>query len=213
MFGELDRSRIFITGSPQSVVEELLRHIHTTNYRLFDKEEFLIDDAHELISHAYIASETTKYLIVKALSINNVSQNAMLKLLEEPPSNVVILFIAPSKAIFLPTIRSRIPVTMLPGEKETVEVDFDFDRLTLGSVFEFIKTNRFLGKKEAKAFIEKAFEHYQRFPLSSQERLEEELEEFDRSFRLLELNSPSVNVLSTILLMLLEKQRAVPSGR
>ncbi len=213
MFGQLDRSRIFVTGSPQAVLESLLEAIGTKNYRLFDKEEFLIDDAHELISHAYIASETPKYLIVKALGINNVSQNSLLKLLEEPPTNVVILFIAPSKAIFLPTIRSRIAVTVLPGQKEEIPVDFDFERMNLGSVFHFIKENRFLGKPEAKAFIQKAFEFYQRFPLSPQDRLESELEEFDRSFRLLELNSPTINVLSTILLMLLEKQRALPTRR
>jgi len=203
------KSQIIVTNTPTSVLENLLASLHTTNYRVIERDDFLIDDAHELISHAYIASETVKYLIVKANSLNQVSQNALLKLLEEPPTNVVIIFIAPSKSIFLPTIRSRIPVKMEMGEKEVVEVGFDFDKLSLGTAFAFLKENRYLGKKEAKAFIEAAFAYYRNLPISDNARLEKELEEFDRSFRLVELNSPTNNILSSILLLLLEKQRAV----
>ena len=70
-------------------------------------------------------------------------------------------------------------------------------------------TNKFLPKKEAKAFIEAAFEYYKAFPVTNGEKLVRELDEFDRSFRLLELNSPTGNILSSVLLLLLEKQRAV----
>jgi len=203
------KSQIIVTNTPGSVLENLLATIHTTNYRIFDQEDFHIEDAHELISHAYIASESTKYLIVKTTGINPVSQNALLKLLEEPPSNVVVIFIAPSKAIFLPTIRSRIPVSMQMGEKEVVEIGFDFASLSLKTVFDFLKANKFLGRKEAKAFIEAAFDYYKNLPVTEGPALAKELEEFDRSFRLVELNSPAGNILSTILLLLLEKQRAV----
>jgi DNA polymerase-3 subunit delta' len=203
------KSQIIVTNTPGSVLETLLASLQTSNYRLFEREDFLIEDAHELIAHAYIASETTKWLIVNTISINAVSQNSLLKLLEEPPRNVVVIFIAPSKAIFLPTIRSRIPVSMQMGQKETVEIGFDFGTLSLKTVFEFLKNNKFLGRKEAKAFIEAAFDYYKTFPLSKEETLATELEAFDRSFRLIELNSPAGNILSTILLMLLEKQRAV----
>ena len=205
------KSQIVISNAPQSVLDELLAAINTSNYKVFEREDFLIEDAHDLISHAYIASETTKYLIVKSSGFNQVSQNALLKLLEEPPSNVVIIFIAPSKAIFLPTIRSRIPVSMRMQEKEIVEIGFDFSTLSLKTVFDFLKENKFLGKKEAKAFIEAAFNYYKSLPVSEGGKLANELEEFDRSFRLVELNSPTSNILSSILLLLLEKQRAVPT--
>lgn len=203
------KSQIIISNTPAATLESLLASLKTTNYRIIERDDFLIDDAHELISHAYIASETVKYLVVKATSFNQVSQNALLKLLEEPPHNVVVIFIAPSKSIFLPTIRSRIPVTMQLSEKEKVEVGFDFSKLSLATVFSFLKENKFLGKQEAKAFIEAAFDFYKAMPLSEEVKLSKELEEFDRSFRLIELNSPSNNILSTVLLLLLEKQRAV----
>ena len=203
------KSQIIVTNAPQGVLDELLASLNTSNYRVFEREDFLIDDAHELISHAYIASESTKYLIVKTTGFNPVSQNALLKLLEEPPSNIVIIFIAPSKSIFLPTIRSRIPVSMRMSEKEVVDVGFDFNTLSLKTVFDYLKTNKFLPKKEAKAFIEAAFEYYKAFPVTNGEKLVRELDEFDRSFRLLELNSPTGNILSSVLLLLLEKQRAV----
>jgi DNA polymerase-3 subunit delta' len=203
------KSQIIITNAPQGVLDEILATINTSNYKVYERDDFLIDDAHDLISHAYIASETTKYLIVKATAFNQVSQNALLKLLEEPPNNVIIIFISPSKAIFLPTIRSRIPVTMRMQAKEAVEVGFDFSSLSLKSVFDFLKANKFLGKKEAKAFIEAAFDYYKSLPVTEGGKLAGELEEFDRSFRLVELNSPTSNILSSILLLLLEKQRAV----
>jgi hypothetical protein len=90
-----------------------------------------------------------------------------------------------------------------------VEIGFDFSALSLKSVFDFLKNNKFLGRKEAKAFVEAAFGYYQKLPITEGPALAKELEEFDRSFRLIELNSPAGNILSTILLMLLEKQRAV----
>ena len=203
------KSQIIITNAPESVLAELLVSINTSNYKVYEREDFLVEDAQDLISHAYIASETTKYLIVKSTGFNQVSQNALLKLLEEPPGNVLVIFIAPSKAIFLPTIRSRIPVSMQMQAKEVVEIGFDFSSLSLKTVFDYLKANKFLGKKEAKAFIEAAFDYYKTLPVTEGGRLARELEEFDRSFRLVELNSPTGNILSSILLLLLEKQRAV----
>jgi len=207
------KSQIVITNAPEAVLAELLGTINTANYKVYERDDFLIEDAHDLISHAYIASETTKYLIVKATGFNQVSQNALLKLLEEPPTNVIVIFIAPSKAIFLPTIRSRIPVSMRMQAKEVVEVGFDFASLSLKTVFDYLKENKFLGKKETKAFIEAAFNYYKSLPVTEGGKLAKELEEFDRSFRLVELNSPTNNILSSILLLLLEKQRAVQTLR
>lgn len=203
------KSHIIISNSPQNTLENLIKIINTNNYRIFDKDEFLVEDAHELISHAYIASENIKYLIIKTTSCNTISQNALLKLLEEPPANIVILFIVPNKSIFLPTIRSRLPIKIEKTPKEEIEIDFDFDSLSIKSIFEFFKKNKHMEKKEAKVFLEKAFEYYKKLPFSKEQKLASELEEFDRSFRLIELNSPAKNIISTILLLLLEKKSAL----
>ena len=57
----------------------------------YERDEFLIDDAKSVIHEAYLTSDTIKYLILKANKFNLASQNTLLKILEEPPENIIFI--------------------------------------------------------------------------------------------------------------------------
>lgn len=69
-----------------------------------------------------------KAVIVDAyLDITLEAQNALLKILEEPPANTIIAITAAKKELFLPTIISRCKVIVLQ-EKEVELIQADFSK-------------------------------------------------------------------------------------
>ena len=104
------RSHILIADEVEGAFGELQERLQGRRVVSFIREDFLIEDAKAVINEAYISEESTKYIVLGGKSFNSVSQNALLKVLEEPPNNIEFILIAPSKSIFLPTIRSRLPI-------------------------------------------------------------------------------------------------------
>ena len=83
------------------------------NPDLYDRRfaSFSIDDARELKSIASTRPTEPsgkKIFIVMADSITAEAQNALLKLLEEPPEYAHFFLVLPSAHILLPTVKSRI---------------------------------------------------------------------------------------------------------
>ena len=69
-----------------------------------------VDQVREIIATAYLAPSEGKskvYVLRNADKLNPQAQNALLKLLEEPPSSACFILAAESAAAFLPTVRSR----------------------------------------------------------------------------------------------------------
>lgn len=69
-----------------------------------------VDQIRELRNQAYIKAHLANkrvFIIDPADTMNAQSQNAILKVLEEPPQNVIFILIAASRTAFLPTIVSR----------------------------------------------------------------------------------------------------------
>jgi len=195
-------NKIVISNNLSRALEETIKEINTQNYIILEYDDFKIENAHELINHAYIASEEKRYLIAKFNTINTVSQNALLKLLEETPKNIIIIFIAKAKSIFLPTIRSRMVFEIKKYEEQKKESIFDFKKLDTKNIYQFLKNIKTVEKETIKQFIYDAFDYYQSFDNHKQE----ELELFDKALRLIELNSLKNAILSEILLMLLLKK-------
>jgi DNA polymerase III delta prime subunit len=77
---------------------------------IFKKELFSVEDARTLIYDAHISSQKRngKVIIVSFTRIFHEAQNALLKILEEPPVGVTFILSIPSEGILLPTVRSRI---------------------------------------------------------------------------------------------------------
>ena len=206
-YNVVNKNHIVIADDFLIAQESILKSINSNNYKLMQRDDFLIDDAHELIGYAYIASENTKYIIALANKYSNVTQNALLKILEEPPKNIVIILVAKNRAIFLPTIRSRLIVQDIKTTKITKEVEFDFENLNLVSIYDFLKDNKHISKDESKALIEEAFNFYTKRELPHNSKLKEELDFFDHSIRLIELNSPNIGVISNLLLIMHEQMK------
>ncbi len=75
-----------------------------------NKKSIAVDQVRELRKEAFIKphkADKRVFVIDKADTMNASSQNALLKVLEEPPESVMFLLIAENKAAFLDTIISR----------------------------------------------------------------------------------------------------------
>lgn len=198
-----ERSRIIITPR----IEERALEIEEERYPLrtvsFVRDDFKIEDAKEVIAEAYKSEERLKALVLGAKSFTVPAQNALLKILEEPPSNIVFVLIAPNKSTFLPTVRSRLLLMKEELPKEHEPVAIDLGRLDLNGLFTFVRENDRLKKHEAKALIERLYYHAVRI-----ERLTlttPQIESFEKGMRLLELNGRVQSVLVMILMNFLKE--------
>lgn len=83
-----------------------------------DARAFPIDAIRKIRADAYIRPNEAPNRVFVLLGAHNMaegSQNALLKVLEEPPEHVVFLLTAGSAAALLPTVRSRAQVVSLEG--------------------------------------------------------------------------------------------------
>lgn len=62
--------------------------------------------------------DTKVYILENCQSMNDSSENALLKILEEPPAGVYFLLTCPSGSAMLPTVRSRAVTITLTGFEE-----------------------------------------------------------------------------------------------
>lgn len=83
-----------------------------------DPRAFPVDAVRKIRSDAYVVpceAARKVYVLRGVHNMSEVSQNALLKVLEEPPENVLFILTAVSAAALLPTIRSRVQVFSLSG--------------------------------------------------------------------------------------------------
>ncbi|MGB5965676.1 MAG: DNA polymerase III subunit delta' [Sulfurimonadaceae bacterium] len=171
----------------------------------FVRDDFKIDDSKAVMAEAYIAEEHVKYLILAAKTFNTISQNALLKLLEEPPRNIELILITESKSTLLPTVRSRLKIIKEKSAVVHKELDIKLSNLNLSTLFDFVKAHDRLSKYEAKALIESL---YRRATVADRLILsEKQIEIFERSYRLVELNGRLQTILVTLLMTFLAKAK------
>lgn len=204
---ELERSHIILNDEVEERFETLKKALHPSRVVGFVRDDFLIDDAKAVIAEAYISEASLKYIVLAAKQFNVYSQNALLKLLEEPPNNIALIIIAPGKSVLLPTVRSRLPIVSEVAGESVSGVDLTLGTLDLAALYGFVTSIGRMDRHESKALIERLF-----YQASFVERLtltQQQLDAFDRAFRLLELNARLQNVLLTVLMPFLpEQQRA-----
>lgn len=89
------------------------------------KKNIKVDEIRELRNSAYIKpneAEARVFIIKNADTMNEEAQNALLKLLEEPPETVGIIFAAASRSRLLSTVRSRLSLINIDGEATVNEM-------------------------------------------------------------------------------------------
>ncbi len=205
MSGELPRSHICITDVPEQYAAEIAQQASGHRVVNFLRDDFLIEDARAVVAEAYISEEREKFLILGAKSFNTVSQNALLKILEEPPRNIVFILIAPSKSLFLPTIRSRLPMRKNLQNPLREPLDISLRHFDLGTLFAFVKAHERLKKHELHTLIEAIY--HQAAHVDGLLLTQEQLEAFDLAYRLAELNGRTQSLLVMLLM------RFLPEGR
>lgn len=190
-------SHIALVSDLESFMVSLEDLVPKKSLKIFLKDDFLVDDAKAVIKEAYIAESSSKTVALGAKSFNLYAQNALLKILEEPPRNIVFIVATPSKSALLPTIRSRMPFRDYRKQAFCEPSGIDFHRFGLEEIYAFIQERKFMERQALKTLIQTLTKE----ALSQGVKLKEsDLELFASLVRLAELNSRSHYILLTQLL-------------
>ncbi len=122
-------------------------HPDVTRVTAAEGKKFLsVDQIRQLRADAYVKAHSAQhrvFIIEDAYRMNESAQNALLKVLEEPPKNVVFILMAPSKTFLLDTIISRCTLLATLTAQQDNSIFFDLankfiDLLLSGSEYELI---------------------------------------------------------------------------
>ncbi len=163
-----------------------------------EEEKFKLEHAKAVIAEAYISESQSKYIIFGSKEFTKEAQNSLLKILEEPPRNIVFIIITPTKANLLPTIRSRLPIIHGEVRHEENIVNISLSRVDYGEVFTFLKENARISKNDAKVLVEGIYKRateIDKLILTTSQ-----LDNFAKAYKLLELNSRPQSVLALVLM-------------
>ena len=199
-------SSIFIVNSIEDSLSKILAvyPIHQTRViKNEEKDEFQIEQANKTLKEAYIASNETKYLFLCGATFRVEAQNALLKILEEPPKNIVFILLVSSKNSLLPTIYSRLPYKNLKKVVEKDDIELNIKKLDLKDIYTFIKNNQKITKDEAINIVETILIKANKENVKLNQKV---LDIFFKSIKLLELNSKPTTILTYLLLSILEKE-------
>jgi DNA polymerase III subunit delta' len=199
------QSHIYITENVQEYAQQLKEKVAPYRCITYIRDDFLIEDAKAVIAEAYISEEREKFLILGAKSFNAVSQNSLLKIIEEPPKNIIFILVAPSKSLFLPTIRSRLPLLNLKQRDLIAPLEISLQRLDIQTLFSFVKTHEQLKRHELHRLIERIYHHAcmnEAMTLN-----QEQLDAFDLAYRLTPLNGRSQSILVMLLMTFIPEPR------
>jgi DNA polymerase-3 subunit delta' len=197
---------ILISSSVEAEFERIREELKPSRVVGFIEDEFKIEHAKAVLAESYISESQTKYIILGANNFNNVSQNSLLKLLEEPPRNIEYIIISPTKSNLLPTVRSRMPIVKGETIHAVQEISLNLFKINYAEVFEFLKTNERVKKSEAKSLVQALF--YRATVIDKLILSESQLQNFDRAYRLLELNSRPQSVLAQLVMSFVGEKSA-----
>jgi len=167
------------------------------------KNEFQLLQAQKAIKEAYIADNETKYIFLCGDNFRIEAQNSLLKVLEEPPKNIIFIIITLSKNSILPTILSRVQVKYIKTKKTIEEFVLNVKKLELKDIYSYLKENQRISKNDAKNIVESILLSIHK---NNIQLTQKELESFSTAMKLLELNSRPLNVLTTLLLNIMVKK-------
>ncbi|MFP6044505.1 DNA polymerase III subunit delta' [Helicobacter pylori] len=160
-----------------------------------------------LISKANLKHSELNAFLIAAPSYGTEAQNALLKILEEPPNNVCFIMFAKSPNHVLATIKSRLIKEDKRQKIPLKPLDLDLSRLDLKDIYAFLKNldkENFDSRENQREKIESLLESVNRhkIPLN-----EQELQAFDLAIK---ANSSyyklSYNLLPLLLSLLSKKK-------
>jgi len=201
-------STLFIVNDIEKSLKEITSQLPKHAIRIIKneeegKQEFQLLQAQKAIKEAYIADNERKYIFLCGESFRVEAQNSLLKVLEEPPRNIVFIIITISKNSILPTILSRVQVNYNKTKKVVDEFTLDIKKLELKDIYKYLKENQRISKNDAKNVVESIIYSINKHNIQLTQK---QLHSFSTAMKLLELNSRPLNVLTTLLLNLMVKR-------
>lgn len=204
------QSKIIIDEDFESIKSEILAKNDPNFVKIFEYDTLLMENAKEIINEAYIAEIREKIIVIIAHKFGIDPQNALLKILEEPPRNIVFVIVAKSKNFLLPTVRSRLVMDSRVKKSIKIDIGLNLKRLELKEIYLFIeekvaleKSDKF-GKKELLAVVKQIILD----AITAGIKFEsEDYEYFYKIYRLIDLNAKSASVLTPLLLLLMQRTR------
>ena len=198
----IKNSIILVVSNIDNTLSQILPALPKHNTRIVrnkeeGKTEFRILHAQQTIKEAYLASSETKYIILCGSTFRTEAQNSLLKILEEPPKNIVFILITQSKSSILPTILSRMPHKILKERVDIEEFPIDLVTIDLRQTYNFLKEHQRISKNDAKELIEAIVYKIQ---IQNIKLNEEQLKSISDGIKLINLNSRPLNVITNILL-------------
>nr|MBP3724813.1 DNA polymerase III subunit delta' [Campylobacter sp.] len=204
------QSKIIISNDFEAIKTEFLCDKDPNYLRFFEFENALVENAREIINEAYIAESKEKTIIVHAKKFGLEWQNALLKILEEPPRNIVFVIVSPEKNLLIPTIRSRLIMENRTKKPNMKPLNLDLTRLDLKTAYNFIDEQINLEKEDKlnknellillKNIVCKALDLGIKFK-------SEDLEYFAKLYKLAELNAKVPQILTPLLLLIIKRQK------
>lgn len=203
----MQRSKIIITSEFASLKNELVGEFGEKNLRFVpefneenDLKDFLIEDAKNVEKQSYIAEKEPKIIVIFGASFRQEAQNFLLKLLEEPPTNISFIIACRSKNLLLPTIRSRLICEKRKQNKNRKALELSLQNLDLKQILSFLQTKEGIEKSDLSELIATLGINASKLDLS-----EAKLELFYKAYELANLNARSSTLLSALLLNLYRK--------
>lgn len=198
---------VFISPSMKKILdpEEEKQNPPGVQRIVSEKESFRVEDTKVVLEKSYLASEEKTIIILAAESFTPIIQNKLLKVIEEPPKNKIFILLTQSKSTILPTIKSRLPITVLSEVKHLEDIGLDMKQLSLASVYAFIQQHKRTNSKSMIQIVERLS---QEAMLSDSYNIDDKtLTLFSNAFKALDMGSPASFVLNTLLLKLLARKK------
>ncbi|OPG51697.1 DNA polymerase III subunit delta' [Helicobacter pylori] len=174
--------------------------------KTFNKD-FKTEHAKEVISKAHLKHSELNAFLIAAPSYGTEAQNALLKILEEPPNNVCFIMFAKSPNHVLATIKSRLIKEDKRQKIPLKPLDLDLSKLDLKDIYAFLKNldkENFDSRENQREKIESLLESIHRHQIYLSEQ---ELQAFDLAIK---ANSSyyklSYNLLPLLLSLLSKKK-------
>ncbi len=171
------------------ITNDIDKFLENISGEIIRRDELKIEDVREIEKLAYIAEKNKKLIVIAAEKFNVFAQNALLKLIEEPPKGVEFLIVTKSKYSLLDTILSRVQLEKKIFENKD---EFELKSITNEYILELLTTD--IEKEDIKKLLKAIIKH--------KNLNEENLKIINDAFVMLELNMDKEAIISLIMLSL-----------
>lgn len=168
-------------------IDEYLKEIKADE--IIRVSELKVDDVGFIREKAYISDNKNRLIVIAAEKFNLFAQNALLKLIEEPPKNVEFLIVTNSKYSLLETILSRVFLEKKFFEKN---INFKLEKITNEYILDLLTSN--LEKEQIKEMF--------CLIVKEKELSETQLKIITEAVKMIELNLDKEAIISLVMLSL-----------